>query len=72
MMERAERTTENKMKRRVLMRHEMYGTEETNRVTWTRNIIGHNGNLTRREKPGEEKNTCTSSAITYFSGDSDV
>ena len=47
---------ENKMERRVPMRHEKYWTEETDRATWSRKIISHVGRPKRREKPEEKNN----------------
>ena len=44
--EKEERTTENKMERRVSTRSEKYWTEsgeETDRVMWRRRIISHTG-----------------------------
>ena len=57
--EKEERTTENKMERRVSTRFETYWTEslrageETDRAMWRRKIISYTGDPTWWEKPEE-------------------
>ena len=44
--EKEERTTENKMERRVSTRFETFWTEETERAIWRRKIISYTGDPT--------------------------
>ena len=58
--EKEERTTENKMERRVSTRCENTGLragEETDRAMWRKKIRGHTGVTTWWEKLGEKKKT---------------